>query len=58
MSKSNPRYTGLKHYKATKKADKHVTQKPSQHPDRSAPPPLPPPGAAAAAQVAVHTVRA
>ena len=50
MSKSNqPRYTEIKHQKAVKKADKHVTPKPKRHPDRSAPPPLPPPGAAALA---------
>jgi hypothetical protein len=50
MSSSNqPRYTGRKHFLAAKKADKHVTPKPSRHPDRSAPPPLPPPGAAALA---------
>lgn len=50
MSKSNqPGYTGLKHQKAIKKGDKHVTPKPKRHPDRSAPPPLPERGAAALA---------
>jgi hypothetical protein len=50
MSRSNqPRYTGRKHHLAVKKAEKHVTPKPSRHPDRSAPPSLPEPGAAALA---------
>lgn len=50
MSKSNqPRYTPRKQWLATKKAEKHVTPKPSRHPDRSVPTKLPPPGAAALA---------